>query len=333
MTTTHEHASTATTADVGRRRLPGLEILAVALVAAVLLRPYLAGFLDQPALQTFSTIFVSIFVQALPFLVLGVAVSGAIAAFVPASFVARALPRSALLSVPLAGAAGMALPGCECGSVPIAGRLTASGMTPAAALTFMLSAPAINPVVLAATAVAFPDEPRLVIARLVASLVAAIVVGWVWSRFGSTELTRASRAHLHGGDSRWQTFALASRHDLLHAGGWLVLGGMVAATLQVLVPRTVLDTLGGNEWIAVPVMAALAIVLAICSEADAFVATGLTQFSLTSRLVFLVVGPAIDVKLIALQAGVFGRDFVVRFAPLVVAVTVTVAVLVGMVIL
>ena len=63
-------------------------------------------------------------------------------------------------------------------------------------------------------------------------------------------------------------------------------------------------------------LAALAVVMAICSEADAFVAASLTQFSLTARLAFMVVGPMVDVKLIALQAGTFGGRFALRFAPL-----------------
>lgn len=316
-----------------RRQPPTLELLALVLVAAVLLRTSLADLFDAPALQTWSTIFVSITVQALPFLTLGVVLSGAIAALVPPGWIARMLPKRELLAVPAASLAGAALPGCECGSVPIAGRLTARGVAPAAALAFMLSAPAINPVVLVATAVAFPNQPLVVLARFVASLVAAVVVGLLWSRFGRDGLIDRTRTRIVEGTSRWASFAQTARHDFLHAGGWLVLGAMTAATLQVVVPRTVLDTVAGNEVLAIAALAVLAVVLAICSEADAFVAAGLSQFSLTSRLVFLVVGPAVDIKLIALQTGTFGRAFALRFAPLTFAVAVIVAVLTGTVLL
>jgi hypothetical protein len=315
------------------RELPTLELLAVLLVAAVLLRPAMAGLFDDPALQTWSTIFVSITIQALPFLVLGVTVSGAIAALLPPGWLAEHLPKRAILAVPTAGLAGLALPGCECGSVPIAGRLTARGAPPSAAFAFMLSAPAINPVVLVATAVAFPGQPRVVAARFVASLLTAVAVGLLWGRFGSDALLDRARSRVPEGMTRWEAFSSTARHDFLHAGGWLVLGGITAATLQVVVPRSVLDTIGGNEFVAVAAMAVLAVVLAICSEADAFVAVGLTQFSLTSRLVFLVVGPVVDLKLVALQAGVFGRAFAIRFAPLALGVAVVVAVVVGQVIL
>jgi uncharacterized membrane protein YraQ (UPF0718 family) len=121
-------------------------------------------------------VFVAI-VQALPFLVLEVLVSGAITALVSPAVLARLPPRSAPLAVPSAGPAGTALPGCECASVPIAGRLTARGVQPAAAVAFMLAAPAVNPVVLVATAVAFPGQPRMVLARFFGSLLTSIAVG------------------------------------------------------------------------------------------------------------------------------------------------------------
>ena len=76
-------------------------------------------------------------------------------------------------------------------------------------------------------------------------------------------------------------------------------------------------------------LALLAVVMAICSEADAFVAASLTQFSPTARLTFMVVGPMVDVKLIALQAGTFGPRFAARFAPLTFAVAIAASVVVG----
>ena len=85
--------------------------------------------------------------------------------------------------------------------------------------------------------------------------------------------------------------------------------------------------------VSVLALAVLAVLLSICSEADAFVAASLTQFSLTARLAFLVVGPMIDLKLFAMQAGTFGRGFALRFAPATFVLAVLVSVLVGAVLL
>jgi uncharacterized membrane protein YraQ (UPF0718 family) len=127
--------------------------------------------------------------------------------------------------------------------------------------------------------------------------------------------------------------AETARHDLVAAGGFLVLGAVAAAVLSVLVPPAWTEALAGQLVLAVLVMAILAVVLALCSEADAFVAASLSMLPLLPRLVFLVVGPAVDVKLIALQAGTFGRAFAARFAPLTFGVAVLCAVGSGTVLL
>jgi uncharacterized protein len=293
-------------------------------------RGLVAQFFADSTVQFWSTLMVSIVIQALPFLVLGVLISGAIAALVPPGWLARALPSRDALAVPAAGLAGAALPGCECASVPIAARLRANGVSPAAAFAFMLASPAINPVVLVSTAVAFPGRPEMVLARFLASLLTSIAVGLIWSRIGREAwMTTRVRSRLVEGDSRWAAFTETARQDFLHAGGWLVVGAMAAATLQVTVPRSVVQQLAGDQLLAALCLGLLAVALAICSEADAFVAASLRQFSLSARLVFLVVGPAVDIKLVAMQTGVFGRRFAARFAPLTFAVAVVCALLVG----
>lgn len=311
-----------------QRRLLTPGALAGIILAAVAVRIAFGPAISAAAVQSATTIFVAIVFQALPFLVLGVVISGAIAAFVTPAMLARLVPRRRGIAVPAAGLAGALLPGCECGSVPVAGRLVERGCDPAAALTFLLSAPAINPVVMVATAVAFPGRPEVVLARFLASLATSVIVGLVWGATGlPTPLQR--RSHEHLGASRWEVLTGAVRHDFLHAGGFLVLGGAGAAMLQTVIPRSSLTALGRSELLAVATMAVLAVALAMCSEADAFVASSLTTFPITARLVFLVVGPAVDLKLIALQSGTFGGRFAARFAPLTFVVSICCALLVG----
>ncbi|WP_083802225.1 permease [Micromonospora sp. ATCC 39149] len=310
-----------------------VEVLAALLVLLIVFREQLAAALAGPRLQTWTTVFVSVLVQAVPFLVFGVLLSAVIAVFVPRSFWARALPRHPALAVPVASAAGVVLPGCECGAVPIAGSLIRRGVTPAAALAFLLAAPAVNPIVLAATAVAFPGAPEMVLARALASLVVAMIMGWLWLRLGRADWIRLPHRPELEGTSRGAAFWAAMRHDIIHAGGFLVVGAMAAASINVLVPERWLQTLADSPVLSVLALAVLAVLLSLCSEADAFVAASLSQFSLTSRLVFLVVGPMVDLKLISMQAGIFGRRFAFRFAPATFVVAVGVASLAGTVLL
>ena len=302
----------------------GIALIAIATVGSVL-GPMVALDIATPAMAAWWTVFTAVAVQGIPFLLLGTVVSAAIGAFVPERVFRRVLPKNPALAVPVAGAAGAVLPGCECASVPVADSLMRRGVAPAAALAFLLSAPAINPVVLVATSIAFPGNPAMVGARFAASLATAVVMGWLWVRFGKEQwLPQARRAPGAGaGPAGWRGFRDGLQHDFLHAGGFLVLGAAAAATFNILVPRSVLDVFTGSPWLSVLLLAVLAVVLCVCSEADAFVAASLSGFSPTARLAFMVVGPMVDLKLIALQAGTFGRAFAVRFS----AVTWVVAVI------
>ncbi|MEU6352832.1 permease [Streptomyces sp. NPDC047072] len=308
--------------------LGGAAVLAIVTVGSVL-GPMLALDLYTPPVAAWWTVFTAISVQGVPFLLLGTVVSAAIGAFVPEKVFTRLLPRNQALAVPVAGAAGVVLPGCECASVPVAGSLMRRGVAPAAALAFLLSAPAINPVVLVATSIAFPGQPKMVLGRLLASLAAAVVMGWLWARFGRDEWLRLPQRQTGHTGRGLRAFGAGLQHDFLHAGGFLVLGAAAAATFNIVVPRSVLDLFTGSAWLSVLLLAVLAVVLCVCSEADAFVAASLSGFPPTARLAFMVVGPMVDLKLIALQTGTFGRAFAVRFSAATWVVAVVSSVLVG----
>lgn len=344
-------AAVAMNLAVARWRPNSMQVLVFGIVGLALAGTTLRAFVaDTPDVATAATVFCGVFVQALPFLALGVVISGLIAVVVTPDRLARWLPRRTSAAIVVAGVGGAALPGCECGSVPVARRLfgdgagagtdkgtdkgTGKGHVGAAALTFMLAAPAINPVVLVATAVAFPEHPQMVAARCAASLLTAIIMGAAWARFGNPAwITHRLTRPDHSAGSRWAAFTEAARHDFLSACSYLVVGAAAAAALHVLVPPWVYEHVAGQIALGVITMAVLAVVLALCSEADAFVAASLTMLPLLPRLVFLVVGPAVDIKLFAMQAGMFGRAFAIRFTPATFAVATLVATVVGLLIL
>ncbi|MFW6642000.1 permease [Nocardiopsis algeriensis] len=313
----------------GRRRTGTVWFFALVITAMALGNAWVSDQLTGQAFLAWATVFTAICFQALPFLVFGVALSAALTAFVPTSVYQRFIPSDAARAVPVAGLSGALLPGCECASVPIAGSLIRRGVAPAAALTFLLAAPAVNPVVMIATAVAFAGQPEMVAARFGASLLASVAVGWIWVRFGRADWLRLPARTPVPGESRWSVFRESMLHDMMHAGGYLVVGGLAAATLNVAAPREWLVTVAGMPVVSVLVLALLAILLSICSEADAFVAVSFTDFSPTAKLAFMVVGPMVDLKLIAMQAGLFGWRFTARFVPLCLVVGLLATFLIG----
>jgi uncharacterized protein len=322
--------STTKSAVEPRPRLIGqVELVALTILAVLIGGQWLVPLLDHPSLATWSTIFVAIVVQSTPFLVVGVLLSAVISALLSEKVLNKVVPRNPVLGVPVAGVAGVGLPGCECAAVPIAGSLMRRGVAPAVALTFLLAAPAINPAVLVSTAVAFPGQPDMVLARFVASLLTAVLVGW-WVLSRGARLPISKRLQAFGdGMSRKEKFVETVRHDFLHASGFLVIGGILAAGINTFVPRAIVDTVAGQAVLGVLTLALFAFLVALCSESDAFVAASFTAFSDTAKLVFLVVGPAMDVKLASMEAGTFGGAFARQFVPVVIGTAILSAVGVG----
>jgi uncharacterized membrane protein YraQ (UPF0718 family) len=102
-------------------------------------------------LQTFVTIFLSIFIEAVPFLLAGSLVSGFIEVFVNQELLARFVPRQPLLAAIVGASLGIVFPVCECGVVPVTRRLYQKGLPLSMGIAFLLAAPVINPVVMAST--------------------------------------------------------------------------------------------------------------------------------------------------------------------------------------
>jgi uncharacterized membrane protein YraQ (UPF0718 family) len=282
------------------------------------------------ALGNFLIVTSSLLVEALPFIVLGAAVSALIEVFVPASVFARLarVPRG--LQQPVAGLGGFAFPVCECGSVPVARRLVSKGMAPAAAITFMLAAPILNPVVLVSTAVAYRGRDILwpmVLGRAGLGLMIAVVAGWVIGAGRGRDILRsdgrAGELHDHGDvpEARWTEYFGHLSSDFTMLARYLVIGAAIAGAIQTFLPQQVLASVAGTPVLSVAALMVLASLLSLCSESDAFVAASFVQFGMSAQLAFLVAGPMIDAKLVALYGGTFRRGFVVKVAVVVFTLT------------
>ena len=292
-------------------------IVAVLALAAVLLRLLEPGRIAW--IQAFLIVFGSLVVQALPFVLIGAFASAAIEVFVPVNALERVagLPRP--LQLPAAALAGLAFPICECGSVPVARRLAARGLTPSAAVTFMLAAPVLNPVVIASTFVAYRTRSSLwtmVIGRFALGMLVAIVVGWVLGSRSPDEVLRPRSEETHAvlvepgpPEARWRRFFLHTGNDFLFMGRYLLVGAAAAAMVQTFLPASLVSRVAGTPVLDISVMMGLATVLSLCSESDAFVAASFVQFGPAAQLAFLVSGPMIDLKLGALYAGTFRKGF------------------------
>jgi uncharacterized membrane protein YraQ (UPF0718 family) len=304
-------------------RLLGLFVLLVVAVSS-------AGVAHGPQAQTFLLIFSSIVIEALPFILVGALASAAIAVFLPERAFGSIARLPLALQIPSAALGGFAFPVCECGSVPVARRLIARGVHPSAGVTFMLASPVLNPLVLASTWVAYGGRLRgaeMVAGRASLGLLVAAAAGLTIGRARGPELLRPrATAHDEHHDHKGTGATAFSSHlvsDFLFMGKFIVLGAALSGLVQATVPQSVIAKLGGTPVLAALSLMAVAYVLSLCSEADAFIAASFTSFSPGAQLAFLVLGPIADMKLTVLYGATFRGWFVPRLllatVPLIVA--------------
>ncbi len=275
--------------------------------------------------NTLTTIFLGIFIEASAFLLLGVLMSAVIQVFVTPEALERWVPRNRFGATLMGALLGLVFPVCECGSVPAARRLMNKGAPVSLGVAFLLAAPVINPVVIASTWVAFGGDPWIVGGRIGLTLGIAGLIALVFSFHPEPHSFLREGASLQatcdccatdgqapaGWRARLRAIASHSTTEFFEMGQYVVLGALLAALAQTVIPQEVLLSIGANPIASVLAMMALALILSICSTVDAFVALGFAStFNTGAILAFLVFGPMIDIKAVLLFMSVFKRHAV-----------------------
>jgi len=321
----HEHAPR-------RRASRGLLVAGCAVLLVVLgLRVATAGLgpgLLPAALQDFVTLTLSVVIESMPFVLLGIVLSIVVQVWLPQAFFESWLPRQPLLRRAVISFLGVFLPVCECGNVPLARGLVLKGFTVSESMTFLLAAPILNPITIITTHQAFGWGDGILVARLVGGFLVANLVGWLFSRHprqedlltGSFAAACAVAPHEHRTSRRVESVDLF-RREMATLMPALFLGAAIAGAVQTLVPRSVLVALGSNPVWSVLAMMLLAFVISICSNVDAFFVLPFASTFLPGGIAaFLVFGPIIDVKMLALLRTTY-RPRVLAQITLVVALT------------
>ena len=281
-------------------------------------------------------IYQGLLLEAIPFLLLGVLIAGLARWLVPQTTWIRRLPRQALLA-PITGALmGFALPACECGNVPVARRMLASGAPLGTAFGFLFAAPVLNPIVMASTWAAFPDQSWLLIARPMGAFLIAVMLSLTLTLLPEHQLLEEAllserrlnqpldrysllerSAGLVGGEAnqislfegkavrterpRPHQVLDQSAREFLALMALLVLGSLLSALVQTWLPRSWLLAVGGAPTISILALMLLAVVVSVCSSVDAFLALGFAaQVTPGALLAFLLLGPVVDLKLVGL---------------------------------
>lgn len=276
--------------------------------------------INSSSFQNFSIIFISILIDAFPFILLGAFVSSILHVYASEKLIEKIIPQNRFLGIAAASLCGMVFPICECAIVPIAHSLIKKGVPNSIAITFMLAVPIANPVVLAATYYAFPDKPYIVFIRAVFGIMCAIIIGLIMEYLWHGKVVINDIEHhdgcCHKIKDKNHVVSEIIEHsgiEFYNIGKLLIAGSLISAGVQTFIPQRSLSNVRSNAVSSIIIMMLMAYVLSICSEADAFVGRSFyPSFSISSICSFLIIGPMIDIKNTIMIFSMFKKKFAVE---------------------
>lgn len=273
--------------------------------------------------DVFLTVFLGVFLQAIPFLALGVLLSSAIQVFISPDWIQQKFPKKVLPGQIFAVLAGFCLPVCDCASIPVFRGLVKKGVPLPSAITFMLVSPVINPVVILSTWYAFNGNVKMIAARCGLGIVCAVLAGLSYLAFPIEEMEIQQKDRLEsvrGNEettergkpfSRISLFFSHAQNEFFSVGKYLLAGIFISSLFQQIQPDMVRTGQGISLLLSILFLMILAFVLSLCSSSDAVVARSLASgFPASALLGFLVFGPMMDIKNAAMLLDGFSKRFV-----------------------
>jgi len=294
---------------------------------------------NEAQIRLFITQFTSIVYEAMPFIVLGALIAGILEEFVPQRFGARIMPRNRTWAILVGALLGLPFPMCECGIIPIMRRLLRKGVPLSACTAYLLAGPIINIVVIGSTLTAFLGHEsnskvglvqmgswwmtgfRMGLGYLVA-VGTSLIVERQYQRHGNKLLTPLAMppaqptaeeddldspaAKKKPWTERIGNVTETALHDFVDIMVFFIIGPFISALVGRIVSHAKLEAFGkGFPILAILTMMGMAVILCLCSEADAFVAASYTQLPPSAKLAFLTLGPMLDLKLYFMYTRVF----------------------------
>lgn len=281
-------------------------------------------------IKNFYNIFVSLIIEGIPFILIGSILSSIIQIIIPEKIIMKIFPRDKILSCITASIAGIFLPICDCGTIPIMKSLIKKGVNIGSAITFMLAAPIVNPICIISTYYAFGGDISVIMYRIILGISISVICGLVISFiFKNDNYIYKDRNYeeeycsccICKGNSTIDDRTVKGRifniinhstNEFFNVSKYMIFGMFICSILQSTFIKNV-GLLPNDERSGLIVMMLLGFILSVCSTSDAFIARGfLNTFSINSVMGFLVAGPMIDLKNLIVLSNFFKRKFIFK---------------------
>lgn len=312
-------------------------------------------------IKNISIIFISIFLESLPFLLLGSIISSIIENYISDETLSKLIPKNKILGSLVGILLGFFLPACDCAVIPVSKRLIKKKVPLNVAISFMLASPIINPVVLLSTYQAFyRTNPEIFWYRFLLGIIISLIIGTIIGIiFGNKKIitnNSEEECHIHHNKveegfedlieepyeechchhkhkhTLKNDFLFIMKHtglDLFDVVKYLMFGALIASTIQVILPKSILMIFKNNQILSIIVLMIFAYLISLCSTSDSFIGKSLLNtFTKGSILAYLLLGPMIDIKNTIVLLGNYKKDFVITLLSLIFIVIFIISVLV-----
>lgn len=270
--------------------------------------------------------FVNMILEGLPFLLIGSIVSAIIQLFITEEMIQKVLPKNQIISLLIASIVGIIMPICECAIIPVTKSLIRKKVPIKIAITFMLSVPILNPIVIISTYYAFNDI-KIVLIRFLGGIILSIIIGVIVDFLSSKSKDVLNRKTEYSDlcdcgcltndyfikKSKIRLCIEHSNKEFLNILEYYIYGSFLSSIFIELIDENMLISLGKGKIIPIIIMMSISFLLSLCSEADAFVAKGfLNHFSIPAISAFLILGPMMDLKNAIIISSYFKKTFTIK---------------------
>lgn len=288
----------------------------------------------------FASIFTSIVLEAIPFIIIGSLVSAIIQTCVSEKLISKIIPNTSILGYLGAALIGLVFPVCECAIVPITRRLIKKGVPVGFGVTFMLAVPIINPVVIMSTYYAFYDKQAIVLLRIVGGFIGSILIGLIVNSLEKDKRNLVldyieNGAYCNCGcnlyvenQSKLKAIIEHANREFLDIMGYLIFGAFISSIFQIFISYENITFVSSNKMLGIIIMMLLGFLLSLCSEVDAFVGRSfLSNYSISGVVAFLILGPMLDLKNLIMLIGAFRKSFVLKLSVITISIVFLISIL------
>lgn len=319
-------------------------------------------------IKDISIVFISIFLEAMPFVLLGAIISSIIEHFISDDMIEKLIPKNAVLGSLFGILLGFFIPACDCAVIPISKRLIKKKVPINVAVSFMLASPIINPVVIMATYSAFNKvNPKIFYARTLGGIVVSLIIGILMGiKFKGKDILKVdekgvnrngnlcechNESHCHCSchhehncecihesnfsekNKTLNALSCILEHtikDFIDVLKFLILGAFIASLVQVFIPKNVIQIFASNKVLSIIVLMIFAYIISLCSTSDSFVGKSLLgSFGESGVIAYLLLGPMVDLKNTFVLFGNYKKKFVVTLISVIFIIVFLAALILG----